>query len=139
VRPSTPELLQQRAENVAIAARSASLVLTVGLLAAVGLIWARAGAAVPGALALLGLVILVSPLGTYLSVFTMWSGRWVRSLPDSPEFEVRTLEAVRMRCHEYGAVAWAVEPVVGPTGWVQHHPGGSEPFDLCPDCAGWRA
>jgi hypothetical protein len=131
--------MEQRAENAAIAARSASLVLTVGLLAAVGFIWARTGPAVPGALALLNLVILISPLGTYLSVFTMWSGYWVRSLPDSPEFEVRTLEVVRMRCHECDTVAWAVEPVVGPTGWVQCSPEGSEPFDLCPDCAGWRA
>ena len=83
---------------------------------------------------LLGLLILaISPVGTFVSLLTIWTGRWVPSCPYCPLVHVERIETEFMECDSCGARSMQIAPIVGP-GWVTHH--GDEIEHSCRDCTG---
>jgi hypothetical protein len=88
-------------------------------------VYGTAGAVAWAPLAIATLAILtLSPLGTFMSVFTLWSGYWVDSCPNCPAVGVSEMRTGYLECDSCGERAVVVEPVVGP-GWVAHRRDGA--------------
>ena len=86
----------------------------------------------PPALAAIGILLpllaIPTPLGTFVSVLTLWTGRWVSSCPHCPSFSLRRFEPDVAECEACGAYVVRADPVAAGSLVTKHTADGEETY-----------